>query len=202
MCSEKILWKSEKSFMSEYGIYISDIYDGRGEGKKERHDNAKKAGCYYVIGPECREGHRLRTRCGHCIVCNPQRANFQVRYSNGGALYLATCGNYKKIGIIECRTYSLKKTLNNRQRSLNSEGGYGGMDNWKISHYFRVGNRIGEKEHKIQQSLSNKKVYLPYVHNGEHRIAQELYKCSLHDCLIIMQSVVGKNRKLFSFVCD
>ena len=66
-----ILTKDEKEFISHHGIQPSDIYDGRGEIIRVYHDKAKERGCQFVIANPCPNGHRLKDRSGHCIVCRP-----------------------------------------------------------------------------------------------------------------------------------
>lgn len=69
---QNILTKEEKIFIKSKGLDISDFFDARGlGGYRKYHDIAKAADCHFVISNFCSNGHRLKDRHGHCIMCRP-----------------------------------------------------------------------------------------------------------------------------------
>src|SRR6516162_4774254 len=43
-----------------------------------------------ALGTRCKKGrHRLRTRSGHCIQCDPRKLAFQTRFSTSQYIYIA-----------------------------------------------------------------------------------------------------------------
>ena len=77
-------------FLRLRGFSPEDVYDGRYEFKEDREMAAKNAGKTLVLGPRCRAaGHRLRTRSGHCVQCDPKKIAFQERYNSPGYVYIA-----------------------------------------------------------------------------------------------------------------
>lgn len=185
-----LLNKAEKRFMDEHGLGLDDFYDARGERKAEYHLNAKEEGCYYVINNYCLNGHRLKTRSGgHCIVCRPSAMAFQKRYSKDGAIYIASNGQYCKVGVVDNNSFSPKETLAHRENSLNGEGGYGGVTGWKIVAWFMVDYDLGKKEDEIHDALSKYSVKREYYHDGEYRSAKEVLTCSVNEAMGAVNSL-------------
>ena len=138
-----ILTKGEKEFVSHHGIQPSDIYDGRGEIIRVYHDKAKERDRQFVIANPCPNGHRLKDRHGHCIVCNPARISFTKRESDKGVVYIAYSGKYTKVGMIENNINSKNIALNKREYRLNSEGGYAGREGWQNIKSWKLEKKCG-----------------------------------------------------------
>ena len=129
---DDVLTEEEKIFIKSQNLETSDFFDARGlGGPKKYHDLAKENGCRFVISNACDNGHRLKTRSGHCIICNSATIAFQKRDSIEGTIYVAVCGKYCKIGVIDNKR-NTSEVLNHREFQINSEGGYGGRDEWKM----------------------------------------------------------------------
>lgn len=174
-----ILTDEEKSFISQHGIDLSDIYDARGENYKEYHGKAKAHDCHFVIYNKCHNGHRLRTRSGHCIMCRPVNITFQNRESGKGIVYIAKSGRYCKVGMIENNIDAVQTALNKREYRLNSEGGYGEIDDWKIVKSWVLNKNAGKIERTAHSILDRFKVEKPYWYSGEYRTTNEMFKCAL-----------------------
>lgn len=121
-----LLSANEISFLSRHGYNAADVYDGRYQSKDRRAAAAKEAGKHLVLAGvigrrDCRtQGHRLRTRSGHCIQCNPINIAFQRREDEPGYVYIAgsLSGRVVKIGTTG--------NLNQRENQMRAEG-YGGI---------------------------------------------------------------------------
>lgn len=178
-----VFTNEEINFIRKYGLTPDDFYDGRNQGRNERHDNAKKAGKLYVVSSIlCKEGgHRLRTRSGHCIQCKPGNIKYIKRYHTSGVIYLAATSekpNWYKVGLVENNKGDASYTLSNRQGSLNGEGGYGGVKGWKIVDHFLISGNLGKVEEMIHKELEQYAVRPLYIHSGQQQEAEELFCCS------------------------
>lgn len=176
-----VLTPEETDFCEKHGI-LNDLYDARKLKGKLRHDLAKRFGKRYIIGSPCQvAGHRLRTRSGHCIQCDPSKISYQKRFSNPGILYIAKNphNTWLKIGMIENNQGDGDWSLHNRKGSLNGEGGYGGVKGWSIA-WKKGYNNIGRIEDAVHQKLKKYEVTDAfYQHSGEYQVAQELFNCDL-----------------------
>ncbi len=189
-----ILTNSEKQFIENYNLSTSDFYDARFEKKNEYHENAKALGCNFVVsGRYCRDGyHRLRTRNGHCIQCDPAKILYQTRHDMAGAIYVAACSKYCKIGMIQKHGSRLEEAIESREYKLNSEGGYGGQTDWQIIDYYEVPKGAGKIEHMAQDALYDYKAERDYYHDGCMRTASEMFSCEPDMAIEALREAIEK----------
>ena len=173
----------ELCFIYENGLTEDDFYDGRGERKRERHDNAQANGCNYVVAGECHNGHRLKTRSGHCIQCNPAVIAFQKRNRRSGAIYVAENGDFCKVGVVDDNIKDIEQAIHNREIRLNLEGGYGGITGWKIIAWAPVEHDLGKIEDGIHRQLSQFSIKTKYTYSGNRKMAQEMFKCDRNEAI-------------------
>jgi len=84
------LTQDEQRFLARYGLTANDVYDGRGVHNKIRRRLAKEVGKAVILKTPCaKAGHRLATRAGHCVQCDPKKLAFQQRHSESGYVYIA-----------------------------------------------------------------------------------------------------------------
>ena len=185
-----IFTSEELNFIHENGLTEDDFYDGRGESQRERHDNAKQSGCICVVAGECRNGHRLKTRSGHCIQCNSAVIAFQKRNSRSGAIYVATNGDYCKVGVVDNNINNVEQAIHNREMRLNLEGGYGGMTGWKIIAWAPVSGNLGKIEDDIHHQLTQYSVEAEYTYSGNSRSAQEMFECDRDEAVDRIDEVI------------
>lgn len=195
-----VLTKAEKDIIDRYGLREYGICDTRGMNYREAHDYAKDKNCQFIIGTTSQCGHRLKTRSSNCIFCHPRCIKFQLRYSMSGIVYIAKSGEYSKVGVCECNTLSIEKTLYNREANLNSEGGYGGITDWSILEYCKVEKDLGCIENKIHGFLSKYRVEQPYVHGGRAYLGKELFKCSKEQAEKVAKTVLKSEGLIATFV--
>ena len=189
-----ILTKEEKEFISHHGISPSDIYDGRGEIIKVYHDKAKERGCRFVITNPCPQGHRLKDRSGHCIVCRPFGIAIRNRESGKGVVYVAVNGKFTKVGMIENNIKSVDEAINKREYRLNDEGGYGGRAGWKTVKTWQIEKNAGKVEREAQNLLDKYKVEKDYIHSGELHSAKELFECSIQTAIDAVKKAMEDNQ--------
>jgi hypothetical protein len=186
---KRLLSKEEKQFIKQHGLALSEIYDARGLTSTVYHERAKELGCLWVIN-SCYKGHRLKTRSGHCIECDPKRIVYQRRYSESGILYIAIAGDHCKVGITENNYNDSNESIYHRSITLNMDDGYGNISGWKIVKYWEVKN-AGRIENEVHQLLAEyKEDDVEYWYSGEWRTAKELFKCSQQTAETAVKKVI------------
>ena len=188
-----ILTKEEKEFIRHHGIAPSDIYDARGKIIKVYHEEAKVRSCSYVVTNPCPYGHRLKDRSGHCIQCRPLGIAIRKRESGKGVVYVAYCGKFTKVGMIENNIGSVDEAINKREYRLNDEGGYGGRVGWKTIKTWQLDKNAGKVEREAQRLLEKYQVGKDYIHSGELHGTKELFECTVQEAI----NAVKKAMKLY-----
>jgi hypothetical protein len=132
---------------------------------------AREEGKSVIIGAACkRGGHRLRTRAGHCVQCDPKKLAFEARYSAEQYVYIAGSLATQLLKIGTC------KYISQRESQLRAEG-YGGASDWIVIFYIAV-QRAGEIEHRARSSISQYVVAKPYWKDGVEQTGIELLQCA------------------------
>lgn len=166
-----ILTDSELAFLASQGLGPDDVFDARPYSQAvwfrliEKHDKT------IAYGGRCRKaGHRLKTRRGHCVQCDPKKLAFVARYSAEQYVYIAGSLEAKLLKIGTC------VDLNQRLNQICFER-HGGASDWIILSWTHV-ERAGEFEHRALTQLSAHAVSAPYWKNGELQMSTELLRCS------------------------
>src|ERR1700712_1215229 len=116
----------EREFLQRGGRSAGDVFDGRGKQKAVWQKEAKRLGKELVLGAPCQKaGHRLRTRSGDCVQCNPHKLTFQMRHQIPGYVYIA--GSVQKSLI----KVGYTDDPGERERSLRAERNAGCRD-WEM----------------------------------------------------------------------
>jgi hypothetical protein len=169
---KKILTSSEITFLANQHLNEDDLYDGRLESRSDYSINAKQLGKSVVIGSKCKlQGHRLRTRSGHCIQCHPSKIAYASRHSEAADLYIA--GSYTS----KILKVGLTKNIPKREQSLINQS-YGGLDDWQIICSIRIPN-AGAVESQVHAALQKYKIIKYYIKDGLEQQAEELVEVSL-----------------------
>ncbi len=133
----------------------------------------------------CKNGHTIKDRHSHCIVCKTSVISFALRNSQYGFVYIAgsECGEVIKIGISKFKSF--------REFSLNRTS-YAGFNDWKVLYSFSC-NEAGKVEDYIHKELS---IYhsdlFEYKHDGKKHKASEVFKCSYEKAYLIVQDIILK----------
>jgi hypothetical protein len=185
------LTQQEVFFLAHHGINPNDVYDARGQSGWYWKEQIRKEGKTLALGTECsRGGHRLRTRAGHCVQCDPKKLSFQRRFHAVGWVYIAgsLSGRLIKIGI--CEDY------HQRLRQICAEG-YGGCRDWHMLYLVRIEN-AGEIEHLARRKLETHAVSRDYFKDGFGQQAVELLACSYTQAREALDAVID-GRDIFAF---
>lgn len=168
---DKILTDAEKRFLARYGLEPEDVFDARGMSgrlwKQRIHEEDKT----FALGTPCGNGaHRLRTRAGHCVQCDPKKLAFQARHSAEQYVYIAGSASAELIKIGTC------KNVPQRERQIRAES-YGGASDWQVIFSIEVRN-AGDIEHRARSKISQYVVVKPYWKDGVSQSGIELLRCS------------------------
>jgi len=169
---EEMLTDSELYFLSSVGLSPEDAFDARGLPQWLWRKRAGDEGKTLALGNPCTNGgHRLKTRGGHCVQCDPKKLAYQRRFSAEQYVYIAGSQSGKLIKIGTC------EHCGQRERQLRTEG-YGGVSDWEFLYCVKVRN-AGEIEHATRTRLSK---YIatarPYWKDNVEQCAIELLTCS------------------------
>lgn len=174
MLDRKDFTEAEYAFLASQKIPLSQIYDARGRGPTSFHANAKAGGQLFGLASPCKNGgHRLFTRKGHCIQCDPGKIAYMRRFSDKGYVYIAASrkGRLLKVGSTS--------TLDGRASTLNTEGGYAGFDDWEIIAHSNALSSIGRIEFDIHKELEDLMLAIEYVRAGRKQTTREAIRGDL-----------------------
>ena len=172
----------EINFLSKHGLTSDDVYDGRNETRANYRINAKKIGKNIILGRPCNAaGHRLKTRAGHCIQCDPAKLAYATRQQLNGYLYIAKSKSIRPIKV------GFTSSINKRANSLN-HGWYAGQSDWKIVFSQKL-NNAGEIENAVKKKLGRYKATGHfYEKDGASQQATELFNVSIDEAISVIEN--------------
>jgi hypothetical protein len=169
------LTKDQKDFLKLYGIDFSSVFDATGLGTSEWKAEMRESGALVAVGvTRCaKQGHSMRTRAGHCVMCRPSNLSFQFRWRASGEVYIAYSRSTRlvKIGVAtssrgaEGRVLTLKK-----QR-------YAEVYDWELWHIETVID-AGRVENAVHQCLAKYRKSRTFLRGGKTELAQEVFSCT------------------------
>jgi hypothetical protein len=194
---------AECAFLRSHNYRISDVFDGRGMGKTDRKEAAKRAGCELILVASCTAGfgHRLTSRSGHCFQCSPKRKSFEKKHGRSGYVYIAASitGRLIKIGTT--------KDLASRERTLCSEP-YANLCDWRIVASVWV-DKSGDVEDRTLARLVSYRVDITSVREGQNVLQKEVRRCTFEvalnaltaevDVVVQNEISIAKNWKVFNW---
>lgn len=165
--------KIEKEFLKAHNVKPEQIFNANGVSKAEYRVLMKKNGQIVAFNTSaCKAGgHKLRTRSGHCVMCNSAPLGFQKRNDLAGYVYIAgsISGQLIKIGF--SNDYETRENYLNYQK-------YGGYDDWKII-FILHGANAGNLELQLHSKLRNYATSREYFHDNHYQEGTELFLCSI-----------------------
>ncbi len=159
----------ELRFLAHHGVSPDEVYDGRFQSTWLWKMRAKEEGKELVLGSRCRaRGHRLRTRAGHCVQCDPRKIAYLRRYSSPGFVYIA--------GSLEGRVLKIETGEDAWDRvSRLSTIKYAGFDDWTLVAHVGV-TEGGKVEASALALLYNYRTSRLYTKDGSTQEAIELLR--------------------------
>jgi hypothetical protein len=168
------LTEDEREFLHKHNVPASLLFDAKYFRRREYIEVMKERDLLFVYNASpCKAGgHRLRTRPGHCIVCNPARIAFIKRHVTPGIVYVAYSPSAMlvKVGMTEKRVAERLEQLNLHL--------YGGTSDWR-SEFERHCRKAGAVEFNVHERLSRKSAPgIYYERSGIVSECRELFRCS------------------------
>jgi hypothetical protein len=172
MVSKDILTETELWFLGSVRLGPEDVFDGRRMPQWRWRQRAKEEGKTLALGSGCKNrGHRLRTRGGHCVQCDPKKLAYQDRFTAEQYVYVAGSRSAELIKVGTC------VDRGQREHQLRAER-YGGVGDWELIYSIKVRN-AGEIEHQTRARLAKYSVPArPYWKDNLQQYATELLHCS------------------------
>lgn len=182
-----MLTKDELAFLKSQGLSAADVYDGRYQTSAGWKDGVRAAGQTVVLGTPCSsQGHRLRTRSGHCAQCDTKKLSFQKRHNTEGYIYIAGSKAAKLLKVGTC------VDIEQRRRNLRNQM-YGGIADWEMLFTAKV-DAGGRVEGNALARLAKHKVVRIYEKDGKRQEAAEMLKTKFSVALAAVQeSLKGAN---------
>jgi hypothetical protein len=180
--------QEEIAFLKRHDIKPDDVHDGRSQLRSTWQMQAKEGGKMLVMASPCRaEGHRLKTRSGHCFQCDPKKIAYQNRHSSSGYVYIAgsLSGRIIKVGTAV--------DIDQRQSNLRNQK-YGGLADWVIVFHMKV-SEGGRVERDALRRLRNYKVTRQYEEDGLAQEAGEILRCSFGVALKAIADSIGDDQR-------
>ena len=179
------LSKTQLAFIAKMNLNIHDLFDASGLRAGEWKLKMKELGKLVAFGvtPCAASGHTLRTREGHCVLCNPAVLAYSRRHSDNGDVYVAWSkkGGIAKIGCA--------KDANLRILSL-IETCYGGQNDWSLELIYECteAGLIESTTHKLLKDHELKGV--TYLRDGRLQECSELFSCTLNKAKSALETTI------------
>ncbi len=140
-------------------------------------------------------GHKLVTRAGHCMECEPAgaKAIAAIRRLHGlGDVYIA--------GSLSTSLLNVGSTTNADKRvPVLNELAYGGATDWKKLHVIRAIANSGKIEFAVHSKLERYRVRdVSYMKEGKEQLCYDLFSCSAELALEEFKASVPKGSKIAS----
>lgn len=175
----------ELEFLKRHGVKPEEVHDGQRHSQARRKSDAERLGKILVLGSPCNaEGHRLRTRAGHCVQCDPKKLAYQTRHTAPGYVYIA--GSLKG-RVIKMGTAS---NMDQRHRQLCAEK-YGGLGDWVVLFHMKV-NEGGKVEQTALSRLQKHTAVRTYVKDGTAQDATEILRCGVSIAMRAVADAIGE----------
>jgi hypothetical protein len=169
------LTKDQKEFLKLYGIEMQSVFDATGLRASEWKSQMRACGALVAVGvTRCaKQGHSMRTRAGHCVMCTPSNLSFQSRWRASGEVYIAFSRSTRlvKIGVATSAEGAKGRVLTLKKQR------YAEVNDWELWHCEAVID-AGRVENSIHNYLAKYRESRAYLRGGKMEIAQEIFNCT------------------------
>lgn len=157
----------ERTFLRHHKIDEARLFDARSYNVKGWGDEARELDLQFGVGAPCKDGHRIRVRSGHCVVCSPKNISYMKRETQPGYVYIASsrAGRIHKVGSTS--------DYRDRETRLQREA-ISGLTDWVIIAWFESPEAQRE-ERKLQSLLSDYKISATYQKSTGVVSSRELF---------------------------
>jgi len=178
----------EIEFCENNDIECWQIFDADGLKKSEWREEIEFDKDYRLVGntSPCKNyGHTLRTRSGHCVICNPISYRKQVNYHKSGTIYISYSD---ELGLVKIGS-SDSENADRRIQSLNSTG-YAGAHDWVLERSYSM-HDTGVAETKLHNELKFYQKFITYTRKDNYDVetAQEIFDIEVEDAITIVEEL-------------
>lgn len=173
------------AFLYSHMIPRSKVFDATGLSRQQYQVHMKELDLYFAFGvTPCRvDKHELRSRPGHCIVCDTKNIAFMKRHYSDGHVYVAhsPMSGYVKIGTTGDaaeRIYNINRT------------GYAGATDWALKFSCKV-LKAGEIEWLAQKGVEHTQIFPSYIKDGFENVCQEVFVCSVDEAIQSLKNAIS-----------
>lgn len=165
------LTADEIKFLESQGLSQSDVFDTSGRSPAKISATIKKAGKTLALHTPCAKGgHRLKSRYGHCVQCNPAYLAYSRRHEVAGECYVAVSSS---TGLVKI---GFSTDVEARDKK-NSFDGYAGARDWRTVFIIEA-DGAARIESLAQSKLRLRAVAAEYERDGHPQVAREAFRCS------------------------
>ncbi len=160
------------SFLKKHRIKADEIFDAEGLQRSDYQSEMKKRNKLFALnaGP-CEQGHRIRNRSGHCVVCNTANIHHYRLWHRFSHVYIAGSLQIKALKI------GTSDDPLDRMRRLNGES-YGGTKDWVVLVSVKI-DEAGRREKELQTALKRYFKEGSYLKNKSIKSTYELVNCGI-----------------------
>lgn len=183
------LTEEQAQFLNHHHVSLSRVFDATGLAKSEYRIRMKELGASVAIGvtPCFAMSHTMRSRAGHCVMCNPLHLAFQGRYEDAGDVYVA---HSQQLNLVKIGTSA---NAHERMNQINYYG-YGGANDWKIQ-YIKTVEKAARIEFEAQKRIGSNRAWRTYIKDGEEVDCQELFNCDVKTAIESVDQSINTHRK-------
>jgi len=178
------LTKRQIEFLNHHQISLSEVFDATMMSQKKYRALMKEGRYVVAFGvSRCSQGHdSLRSRSGHCVMCNPASLSFQERHKNIGDLYVmfSPDTNLVKVGTAD--------SAEERLVTVNKQA-YGNTKDWQLVYFVRVTN-AGYAEERVHNLLWEHNQERHFYKGGSIVLAKEIFSCSTELAIASIKSII------------
>jgi hypothetical protein len=162
-------------FLVKYDIEVTDVFDATGMKKKEWRDAIEDTDYILVMNAGfCnKEYHNLKTRAGHCAICNPRNVRLQQRYYDSGYIYVAHSDTLDLIKI------GVSKDPDSRVEVMNNQG-YGDFYDWTLEYYKYLSSPY-KVESLAHNYLNDYRFDITFERLGITETSREIFDCTTEE---------------------
>lgn len=169
------LKKQEIAFLDKHRIALEQIIDATGLARAEYAPLMESSGSLVAIGvTACELGHRMRSKSGKCVQCNPSTLAYAKRYYEPAFVYVA----YSKSGGL-AKVGHTQVGMSRRIALLKSQK-CGGYSDWveQCSRWCPSGPQIEDEIHALLSEFRTEREY-----GSKQGTSRELYCCPAYKAI-------------------
>lgn len=178
-----LLNQEQINFLIQHKVPSEKVFDAKNMSKQDYRSKMKRLGkiVAFNVTPCKKSGHQLRSRSGHCIMCNTSSLGFQKRNDFSGFVYFAFSEKSKQLKV------GFTESPNKRINSLNAQS-YGNTTDWIIKHlvFTPFGMHLENQIHQKLYQFATKELY---PKTKEFTETRELYRCDVEYAMKILNNL-------------